>query len=181
MAVFDVFTDLPPSAVTEVGFAVMMKWIAFAMGKDSINGRRIAHPTGRYASSIRLEGHGPNHIAVVADESVAPEAGILESGHAEVDLKQKLVSGRAYPLHRGAAGDYGSAGYGAPIHASSFSARAKNVWAAPRSEGFSGYRRIPSKITPENSRSWIIPAMTAWHPAEYLAEGIRNGEFDARA
>lgn len=172
---YDVWTDMAPDEISEVGFIVMTKWIAFALGHETLNGKRVGHPTGRYASSIRVEGRGPNHIAVVADEEIAPEAGILEAGAPAIDLKQKLQVGRAYPMHRGAAGMFGSKGYGVPVVASSFSARTKNIWATPRAHGFSGVARVPTEITSENQSSWIIPAMPAWAPAEFLAEQLRRG------
>jgi hypothetical protein len=165
MITYDVFTDLSPDEVTEAGYAIMALWIGFAMGKDEIHGFRIKNPTGRYASSIRLEGRGVSRVAVIADEKMAPEAQWLEEGHGAVDLKQKLTGGRVYPMHRGA---------GAPILNSTFGGRTNNVWAAPRAEGFNGFARVPTHITPENANSWIIPAMPAWSPASYLADLLRG-------
>lgn len=183
---YDVFYNGPPSEITAVGFQVMKKWIAFALGRDEIAAQRVDHPTGRYASSIRMEQLGPLHVAIIADEEIAPEAAVLEGGHGPIDLKQ--FGGRAVPLHRGQPGAYGSAGYGAASLVSKPTSRrasgvsvvrpgARRAWAEARSQGDTGIRRIPSKITAENSSSWIIPTMNAWSPAFHLAEMIRQGEF----
>jgi hypothetical protein len=164
--IYTVFTDLDPDQLTEIMFELMKKWIAFAMGEDTINGHRVQSPTGRYASSIRLEGRAVNEVAIVADEDIAPEAAFLEEGHGAVDLKQHLTPGRAYPMHRGA---------GAPILNSTFGGRARNVWAVPRAAGFNGFARVPSEITAENADSWIIPPMAAWSPAQHLSDLLEQG------
>lgn len=170
--VYDIYTDMDEATLTEVGFEIMKKWIAFAMGKEEIAGHFVRNPTGKMASSIRMEGRGVAHIAIIAD---APEAEILETGHDAVDLKIKLTPGRAYPMHRGEAGSYGSNGYSAPILNSTFSGKARNVWAVVRAAGSTGFATVPSEINSENADSWIIPAMSAWSPAQHLADMIRNG------
>jgi hypothetical protein len=160
MRAFDVWTDLPQDGITEIGFEIAKRWIAFAMGEEAINGYKIKNPTGRYASSIDVFVESPTHVAVVADEEIAPEALFLEEGHNRYDMKSQFP-GRTFPMHRGA---------GTPILASTFMGRTNNVWATPRAEGFNGFARVPTHITPENADSWIIPAMPAFSPAQYLAE-----------
>lgn len=177
MRIYDVFYDGDPETMSDVAFQVMLTWISFAMGFQPLHGRQLKHPTGRYASSIRVEGRSPSHIAIVSDEELAPESRWIEEGHGPIDLKNLLVPGRTYPMHRGTPGHFGSAGYGPAIAASSFSARTANVWAVPRAAGYSGVARVPSTITPENATSWIIPAMPSYSPAAYLAEAVRRGEF----
>lgn len=172
--VYTVLTDLDPESLTAVGFAIMEKWISFAMGKSEIASYRIEHPTGRYASAIRLEGRSETEIAIIADEEIAPEIEWLEEGHRAVDLKT-LLPGRRLQMHRGREGQYGSAGYSAPVLNMTFGGRANNVWATPRAAGRSGFARVPSTVTAENAASWIIPAMAAWSPAQHLAEMVRNG------
>lgn len=161
MIEYDVYTDMEAEALTEVAYKIMEKWIAFALGEESINGRFLKHPTGRYASSIRVEGRGINHVAVVQDHTIAPEGQWIEQGHGPIDMKQYLVMGKSYPMHRRG---------GAPVFNVTFSGRASNVWAAPRREGFSGYATV-------SSEGWVIPAMTAYEPAKYLADAVRNGDI----
>ena len=178
--VYDIHTNMDEDTLTEVGFAVYKKWIAFAMGLTELGGHRLENPTGRYASSIRLEGRGFNRVAVVADEEIAPEGRWLEEGHGPVDLKQLLVPGRTYPMHRGEAGSYGSAGYGPMRVSQSISAVKRNIWAAPRAAGFTGFATVPS-VTEEGkftSSGWIIPRMPAYSPAQHLKDLIATGDIN---
>ena len=174
MRVYSVLTDLDIDTLTEVGHAIVEKWIAFAMGRTTIHSHRVAHPTGRMASAIRMEKRGIHEISIIADEELAPEAQWLEEGHGPIDLKQ-FIAGRHIPMHRGRRGHYGSAGYGSPILNTTMQGRARNVWAVPRRRGFSGFATVPQETTAENADSWVIPAMTAWEPARYLADMLRSG------
>lgn len=167
MIEYDVYTDLDPDELTEVGLAVMQAWIKFASGMASIHGHRVENPTGRYADSIRLEQRSPNWIAIVADEKIAPEALYLETGHKAYDMKAAFP-GRVFPMHRGSGG----------ILNSTFGGKSPSMWAASRSMGMNGFARVPTHITPENAGSWIIPAMPAWSPASYLAQMVREGNLN---
>jgi hypothetical protein len=174
--VIEVVTDLDPERLNAVGLEIFRKWIEFAMGGGMLGGRRIMHPTGRYASSIRYKRYGQAHVAIIADESVAPEALILEIGHGPIDLLTKLAAGRTYPIHRGAQGAYLGGG-----------ARGKRMWAQARAAGFSGFATTPTSIAdrgPANTSgtgpAWTIPAMPAYSPAHILAELVRQ-EHGARA
>ena len=159
---YEVITDLPPAMLNTVGLEVFRLWTEFALGGTPLNRFRIHHPTGRYASSLSMRSIGPAAVAIMADERIAPEAGILEVGHDEIDLKQfQNLRGQVFPIHRGAAQI-------API-AQRPGQKARSVWAQVRSSGFNGFARMPSKITPENADSWVIPEMPAYAPAGVLA------------
>lgn len=162
--IYDVMTDLPPDQLYETGIKVFRLWMEWALGKPLFPIKQLEHPTGRYASALSFRREGVRRIAIIADESFAPEVGILETGHGPVDLKKKLVPGRTYPMHRGTSGAI-SVGRGP---------RSRSIWASARRAGFNGYATVPSKITAENSGSWIIPAMPAYSPARILAELIAN-------
>lgn len=170
-AIYDIFYDGDDSEVSDISFAVMRIWMEFALGKRQLNGRKIQNPTGRYASSISRIRTGPNRVAVVADESIAPEAAFLEYGHSPYDMK-KLFGGRTFLLHRGKVGEYGSKGYGSPIVNTTNTAIRKNIWAIPRAQGATGFKTVAL-----SGNSWIIPRMPAYAPAAYLAESIRNGNI----
>jgi hypothetical protein len=167
----NVYTDLMPEALTAIGIEIYRLWIAFALGGFRLGGNIVMHPTGRYASSISFRRFGRSHIAIIADPQIAPEAAILERGHAPIDMKTKLRQGQAYPMHRGEPGHYGSAGYGRAILAIGPRARAsgrqRNIWAAPRSAGFSGFATV-------GKTGWVIPAMRAFAPAQHLADLARD-------
>jgi hypothetical protein len=171
---YHIWSDLHPDTVTEIGLAIYAKWLAFAMGKESLNGNRIKHPTGRYASALFFKQESPTKVAIFVDEGLAPEAEILEHGHRAIDLKRSSLAGRAIPLHRGEAGVYGSKGYGPPILTGSPADRAGNIWAIPKAQGFTGIKRVPSGRTRANASSWVIPKFTPYAPAKILAQLFQN-------
>lgn len=142
-------TNLPPNLLSELTVAVFHEWVRFASGNASLNGRKIMHPTGRYAASIQYQGSSDGSaVAIFADESIAPEAGILETGHAQFDLKTKFAAGRAYPMHRGGAFAAGRGG---------------KVWAEAREGGFTGFAKV-------GATGWILPEMPAYSPAKIMAD-----------
>lgn len=170
--IFDVFTDLDPEHLNKVGHEIFLKWLDFATGMTELGGKRIANPTGKYASSIRYRRYGAARVAIVADENVAPEARILETGHKPIDMLEHLAMGTAYPIHRGTGGAGAYVGGGE---------RAKKMWAAARRAGFSGFASTPNSRAgrgPANSSgtgpAWTIPAMPAYSPAFILAELVRQ-------
>lgn len=178
---WDIQTDLNPAMLTIVGLSMFKKWVEFAMGKTSLGGKMLMHPTGRYASHIRFAQTGVASVAIMAMEGPGvPEASILETGHKRIDLKQYFSKGRVIPMHRGAEGDYGSVGYG-PAHNAfnidrSASAnkgqmtRGAKIWAKARAQGASGYARIG-----DDPDSWIIPPMAPYSPAAQLVALLQQG------
>lgn len=170
---YDIMTDLDPQTLSAVGLAIAQRWISFAMGSSDLCGKTLAHPTGRYASAIQFRQTGVARVAIIANEKQAPEAGVLETGHKPIDLKEYFPEGVVIPMHRGAQGQYGSAGYGAPILDNSKGARRKNVWAKPRAQGATGFARM-------SQTGWIIPAMPAYSPAAHLVDLFRAGSFDGQ-
>jgi hypothetical protein len=142
-------TNLPPDKLSDLSVMVFSAWLKFAMGRDTLGGRMLLHPTGKYASSLRYQANpSANTIAIFADDSVAPEASILETGHKLFDLKTKFQSGRAYPMHRD--------GPGAPSGSPA-------IWAERRNGSFNGLSRV-------GGSGWILPAMMAYAPAKILAD-----------
>lgn len=166
-------TDMDPQTLTQVSLQIFERWVAFAMGKEQLQGFTLKNPTGRYASSIRRKQVGPYRIVIDTNDKMAPEAVILEEGHSAIDLKRKLNPGKVYKMHRGQKGQYGSAGHGSPVYAP----RKKNIWGEVRSRGAAGFARMPTHITAENMSSWVIPPMPAYSPAAHLVDLLRRGAF----
>lgn len=154
---YDVYTDLDPQTLTQVAIEVMLKWISFALGHEQLNGHMIENPTGLMASAVHIEQYADNHVAIIMDETIAPEAGYMETGHASIDMKKYLKPGTYYPMHRGGG---------------VFSGFAQTP---PRAPSKPGVGRTGWSMMYANS--WIIPAMPAWSPASYLANMIQSGEF----
>lgn len=181
--VYAVKTDLPPDAVTHIGLEIFKLWVDFAMGRGAIAGRMLIYPTGKYASAISFRQEGVATVAIIADESVAPEAAILESGHGRVDLKTKLQMNRPYPMHRVQGATPGTTmrriGNPAPaplrafvrapggvVKGARYGGVRHSMWAEMRSATSSGFASIGPNSPAD---SWIIPPMPAYAPAANLA------------
>lgn len=165
--IYTVRTNLPPEMVTRVALSMFEKWLDFALGRSALGGKRLIYPTGRYAASLQYRQEGEATVAIVADESIAPEAAILETGHVMTDLKTKLSPGRAYAMHRpsGAApGGLRRVGGGPPGFR-------PQIWAAVRRSEGSGYASFGPNSAPD---SWIIPAMPAYSPALILSRMAKD-------
>jgi len=148
---YDIYTNADPSELTEIQLEIYRIWSNFATGGLTLNHKMIKNPGGRYARSLRMEQHSLNSVAILSDESIAPEAHWLESGHDPVDLKKYLTPGKAYPLHYGG----GEAAHG--------------VFGAAGAKGqyMVGFARMGPNSDPN---SWIIPRMEAYAPGLALAQ-----------
>jgi hypothetical protein len=189
-------TDVDPNYLNQVGLEIFHKWIDFARGRTALGGKTILYPTGRYAASITMRRYGTRrgarvpgdiptrtvtHIAIIADEKLAPEAAILETGHAQIDMLQHLAPGRAYPIHRNAPTPAGIVS-GPDFPRTSYGrAQVRKLWAVSREIGARGYARTPKNMAargPSNTSgtgpAWTIPAMPAYAPAQILADLVRN-------
>jgi hypothetical protein len=158
-----ILTDMPPQEVSRITLEIYAKWLDFALGRTILNGRRIVNPTGRYARSLQVRWEDGIAVAVIADSAVAPEAAMIEHGHASVDLKTRLAHGRAYPMHR-------STGMMPRVGGGPSGQRA-GVWSQLRTRALTGYASIGPNSAPD---SWIIPAMPAYSPASTLAAMISD-------
>ena len=135
--VYDVWTDMDPDTLSAAALSIYERWVAFALGKAEIGGKSVMHPTGRMAAAIDVDQVSPTHIMIVAD---SPEAEILEEGHGEIDLKNSLTAGRAYPMHRGGPGSQA-------LFPSILGGNVRAVAAQMRSAMFTGFARVPSQMT----------------------------------
>jgi hypothetical protein len=153
---YDVYTNADPEEISEVALDLYKEWLDFAEGLGRIGGRRLVHPTGRYAKSLRLDRGDLQHVAIIADEKVAPEALWLEVGHGSFDLKESLVRGKAYPIHRGGMLSWH------PPSASGFQHPALGMEASHRGQFLVAWARV-------GGTGWIVPAMPAYEPGLHLA------------
>lgn len=156
---YTVKTNLPPDMVSKIAISIFTLWVDFALGRASIAGRRLIYPTGRYAASISYQQEGESTVAIVAD---APEADILELGHASVDLKQKLRPG-AYRMHRRPGQTPGTSLRRVGSGPASLKPR---MWAEIRTREANGFASIGVNSPAD---SWIIPPMPAYSVAMILA------------
>ena len=176
----DVYSELQPKQLNAIGLAVFRAWTEFSLGQRALGGRRLRQPTGKYASSLRFEVIGKNHVAVISDDGIAPHAKIIESGHRQVDMLDYLTPGRAYPITRtmfkpvpGAATSYAVyPGTGKRARTGSGLVRAGRFVPS-----VTGIVRTPSSRAAVQGRTntsgrgpaWTIPAMPAYSPARLIA------------
>ena len=167
-------TNLPPAALTELGVEMFVMWLDFALGSGTLNGKRLYYPTGRYANSLRFEQRDASTVAIVADEGMAPEAAILESGHRSFDMKTTVQGGsRRVPMHRRPGSQPGvplrRTGAGPP-------GLRPSVWAEVRGKEATGFATLSANSP---AGSWVIPAMTPYSPGLTLAAMARRMSRDA--
>ena len=157
-------TNLPPEAVSRIGVEIFTAWLAFALGEDSLAGKRLIYPTGRYAASLSIKQVDASTVAIIADESVAPEAAILETGHRRFDMKTVTsLKGRAIPMHRPVGETPGTKlkriGGGPP-------GLKPQMWAEVHASTRSGFASFGPNSPPD---SWVVPAMASYAPGLTLS------------
>jgi hypothetical protein len=176
----DVYSDLQPKQLNEIGLAVFKAWTEFAMGQRRLGGRQLKQPTGTYASSLRFEVLGKNHVAVISDETIAPHAKILETGHRQFDMLDYLAPGKAYPITRTtfkavpgasiryainpATGRRARTGSGL-LRGGRFVPSVTGIVRTPMSRERLGGRLNTSGRGP----AWTVPAMAAYSPSRLIA------------
>lgn len=162
-------TDLPPEGVTRVAVELFTLWMNFALGGEALNGKKLIYPSGRYAASISYRRMGEATVALIADEEMAPEAAILETGHRAFDMKTVTrLSGRALPMHRPLAGPAvaqatGLRRVGTTMRPSMWAYAMRGGGLVEPSAGFASF----GPNSPPGS--WWIPPMPAYAPALTLA------------
>ncbi len=188
MVEYSVQTDLDPQALTQVAIDTFKIWLAFALGQSDLGGktRTLMHPSGKYASSISWRKTGESEVAIIADESVAPEANWIESGRSAFSIKAAMLGKGKTKISK--------AGYryrfipftaNAPTPKFNMSSiitnskggrlpiRSVKMWAkASANRGYKGGAVMTDK---PGSSTWISPPMPAYSPAKILSDMIREG------
>lgn len=189
MKTYDIFTDLDPDQLGNVAAQTYYTWLMFAVGKTDIGGKKLKHPSGRYASAISWRKTGRYRVSIIADEDAVPEVGIIEDGSPEVDLKEKmLASGKAKRSKDGylyrtlylrpdqwrEAPMIGMDSIVSAFGGERLSSRLGKVWAQPR-PFVDPKSRGPFTMTNRPGGSpWRIPAMAAYAPAAILAQQLQE-------
>lgn len=182
----EVHTNLNPEQVTAVAIETYRQWLLFALGREAIGGRTLAHPSGRYAASITWKRLSATRIAIIADEHIAPEAASIETGTSGADIRAAMLSGgkvgrdgkryRRIPMRE----DF------VPPSAASFVEASVNQAArtggVPPKVGAFWFERKANQgsdrvvtMTETNGRNgWRVPAQPAYAPAAILAALIKK-------
>lgn len=154
--------NMAPQEVNRITLEVYARWLDFALGHTVLNGHRIVNPTGRYARSLQVRYEDGIAVGVIADPSIAPEAAMIEHGHASVDLKTRLMHGRAYPMHRA----------GPPVRVGGGPNGIRSrLWSQVKSRTGTGFASIGPNSSPD---SWILPSMPAYSPSATLAAMVAD-------
>jgi hypothetical protein len=182
---YNVYTNLNPEEITEIAVSVFKQWLEWSLGKGSLGGKTIMHPSGRYAASLSWRKTGVASVAIIADESIAKEALFFETGTVAHSMRDSMLGSRM--TKRGADGyryrvipirkDSASPGIGAALAAVVGGAKGqhmskgfKKIWAAPVPYTNPGeYVTMSDK---PGSSDWMVPAMPAYSPAAILASLI---------
>ena len=190
MRTYEIYTDCDPDTLTEIAMETYRRWLEFALGKDEIGGRILAHPSGRYAASMTWSRQGEAMVAITADEKIAPEAKWIEDGTAGANMKTIMLGGgktkvskdghryRVIPIRRTPqtpSFDMGSLvgnkqGERLPLKTS-------RLWARPA--WHTNASKFVTMSDKPGSAPWIIPPMAAYSPAAILAGMIRE-QYDGR-
>lgn len=179
MASYDVYTNLSMDKVTDLALETFAKWAAFALGKEALNGKILANPSGKYAKSLRIE-EKQNYVAVFADAKEAPEANWIENGRmSTINLQRSMLAGgkvakdgskyRVIPIpseksHRAIPQPTQLDAIGNAV-----GLKMPRYQAFARVSGTNFYTMSSKK--PEK---WHIPPMAAYSPAEILSEWARS-------
>lgn len=176
---FTVKTDLNPEQLTEVAMETYRLWLSWAMGQDTIGAKVLAHPSGRYAASLSWRHTGAASVAIIADESVAPEALWLEEGtNGFNNLKALMLAGaktskegykyRVIPIRNDGSMPENST---PKIIENRLGGRMQKhqgkIWAENRPSGAQRFRVMTDK---PGSAQWLLPPMTPYTPAKILSE-----------
>ena len=184
MAIYDIYSNLDKEEAGSLALDKFKKWMEFAMGTQSIGGRMLKRPSGRYASSIRYDDSHPGYIAIYADAGEAPEANYIEDGRQNAtDLKEYMLGDNATRAKDGSLyriipiknedeviptnpvitkTPYGWAG-GVPF-----------LWANENKMAFSSSNVHFRVMSSKQTGKWIVPPMAAYSPAMHLSQELNS-------
>jgi hypothetical protein len=179
----EVVTDLNPEALTEVVMETYRLWISFALGQSNIGGNILAHPSGKYASSISWRRTGEATIAIIADESVAPEGKWIEEGRSAFSIKDRMLANakrskdgyryRFIPFRDNpATPSFKMSNIISNARGERLPTRSAKIWAKAKTNA--GYKGGAVMTDKPGSSPWIISAMPAYSPAKILADMLRQ-------
>ncbi|MHB1955098.1 MAG: hypothetical protein ACYCOU_15280 [Sulfobacillus sp.] len=184
--IYEVYTNLDTDELSEVGLETYRKWLAFALGVETIGGKKLKNPSGKYAESIHMERRSPYLVSIFTDEKSAE---MIEDGRPSYNLRTKMLA-------RGArTGADGSRYRYIPIASmhdpetedhpfpNSISPAEGAAYLSKIMSGGSGAVRVGTlwgkAYRPEDIRTmssnqpyyrWQIPAFRAYSPAKTLAD-----------
>ena len=92
MTDYTVHTNANPQQLGLIAADTYKQWMEFALGHKEIGGKKLMHPSGKYAASISWQRQGTYQVVIVADDTVAPEGKWIEDGISGFSIKQKMLA-----------------------------------------------------------------------------------------
>lgn len=188
-AVYDVYTDLDPVELGNLAAETFFVWLKFAMGQATLGGKKLKHPSGRYASAISWKRTGVASVAIIADEDAIPEVGAIEYGHPATSMKDHMLGGgnthiskdgymyRTIPLRpdqwRDKPPEFNRSMVVDTLSGGRLRKGLAKMWAQPRPwvDPKSRFRTMSDR---PGSSPWIIPVFHPYAPGKILADILRE-------
>lgn len=191
--VYEVHTNLDPEQLTELAAETYRIWLRFALGQESIGGKTLRHPSGRYAAALSWQRTGAASIAIIADETT-PEVGWIEYGRQGADIREAMLGsgntkmgkdGYAYRVvpirpddEREEPPTLGSADILSNAGGERLRSGVAKMWATPRPYVHGGSRFVTMSANPQAHQkgrdAWKVPPMAAYAPGQILSELLRQ-------
>lgn len=186
--VYTVYTNLDPLQLSELAAETFFVWLKFALGEQALGGKKLAHPSGRYASAISWKRTGVAQVAIIADEDAIREVGAIEYGHPATSMKDHMLYGgnarlskegymyRVIPLRPDQWRPTPTLQPDMVVDTVTGGRLRKGVarmWAQPRPwvDPKSRFRTMSNK---PGSSPWIIPEFKPYAPGQILAELLQQ-------
>ena len=178
---YTVHTDVDPNLLGDLAKAVYKEWVSWAVGKESLGGKTLRAPSGRYAAGIQMAQTGDDVVEIWVDEADVPYAAALEYGRPEIMMRNALLFGAKSANAKTSKEGYKykvvniktDTAYGSMLKSSmaptSFSKIAAQIHQLRSEEGT--MRTVSSK---PGSSSWVTPNMSPYAPALILSKLVKT-------
>jgi hypothetical protein len=91
---YEVHTDLPPEQLDKLAMDTFVRWVNFALGNESLGGKSLKPISFSYAKSINLKRESPLGYLIESDPSIAPYAGVFDTGYDGFNIGAKMLRGK---------------------------------------------------------------------------------------
>ena len=177
MTTYEVHTDLPPDQLDKLAMDTFVRWVNFALGNESLGGKSLKPVTFSYARSIRMNQESPVGYLIESDPSIAPYAGVFDTGYDSFNIGTKMLRGKPSrvipmpnpenPISRGKKGNLSSVSRQGNTSSPQISGKGGGKLYLT-SSGKTNFRTITRKNIARGV--WQVPSMQAMRPAYELSK-----------
>ena len=176
---YEIITTLPKEIINDLMIETLRDWVDFAQGRESLGGKRLKHPTGRYSRSLSLKQNNSTYKIY----SMSGHADVLETGHRAFSLAKyadNFPTNRA-GYHFAKLPEEGASSPKPPIarlrnstQGRGLNVKVINSLAKVKKSYIGRYGKNPQfRIIEKDSKGWKIPRMLAYSPAWHLAQKLK--------